>query len=433
MDVVLQQWANASLDAEVIRIVLAGALGLFLGLEREWSQKAAGIRTFTLISVVGAVFTILAMETDHGEFLLLVGGVLVVAQGVVLAVNGLITEDEGGLALTTSMSMLVAYGIGSLVAAGFVIEGVAVAVLSSLVLVLKRELHSFADSLSREEVRSGAEFAILAFVIYPLLPPGTQEYALPGFPGEKIFIEPQVVWLMVVTVAAIGIVNYIIVLTYGGRGIAVTGFFGGLASSTAVVGTMLDQVRQNANAVSYAVAAIVLADAAMALRNMLIVVAFTFSRGLLVAATIPLFVIIGVSFVLAWFSADWDTSVDLEMDSPFSLRYALMFGAMFLVVLVVGAFAEAQFGAAGFLATAVASGLVSSAGATTSAVLLLRGGTLDQQTTVLAVLLATGSSILVKAGLAAASPNDAFVRRVAVYSIVLVVAGCVSAVFVVLS
>ncbi|WP_435333430.1 MgtC/SapB family protein [Haloarchaeobius sp. TZWWS8] len=433
MDVVLQQWATSSLDFEVARILLAAALGLFLGLEREWSQKAAGIRTFALISTVGSVFAILAAETDHGELLLVVGGLLVVAQGIMLGVNGLLGDEKNTLALTTSVSMLLAYSIGILVANDFIIEGVTVAVLSSTVLVLKRELHSFADNLSREEVRSGAEFAILAFVVYPLLPAGEQEYPIPGFQGETITIEPQVVWLMVVTVAAIGIVNYIIVLTYGGRGIAVTGFFGGLASSTAVVGTMLDQVRQNADAVSYAVAAIILADAAMALRNMLIVVAFTLSRDFLLTATVPLVAIILASIVVAWFTADWTKSVDLELDSPFSLRYALGFGLMFLAVLVIGAIAEAQFGAAGFLATALISGLVSSAGATTSAVLLFRGGTLDANTTVLAVLLATGSSVLVKAGLAAASPNEDFVRRVAIYSGVLVVVGSLSTALVVLS
>lgn len=45
-------------DTTVIRVALVSALGLFLGLERERSQKPAGIRTFPLISLLGAVFTI---------------------------------------------------------------------------------------------------------------------------------------------------------------------------------------------------------------------------------------------------------------------------------------------------------------------------------------------------------------------------------------
>ena len=215
VNAVVAQFA-VPLDSPVARIALAGALGLFLGLEREWSDKPAGIRTFSLISLLGAVFTTL----DH-EGLLAVGGLLVIVQGTVLAVQGLRDADLG-LSLTTSVSMLVAYGVGALTAAGFVIEGVTVAVLSSLLLVLKRELHTFAGGLSREELRSTTEFAILAFVIYPLLPAGRVTL---GSGQLAVELEPRVVWLMVVAVAAIGIVNYAIVRNYGGRGIAVTGFF----------------------------------------------------------------------------------------------------------------------------------------------------------------------------------------------------------------
>ncbi|MFC7215926.1 MgtC/SapB family protein [Saliphagus sp. GCM10025334] len=418
------QILEAPLDEAVVRIALAGALGMFLGLEREWSQKSAGIRTFSLISLLAAVFTILVLEADVGESLLLLGGLLVIVQGVLLAVQGLMSEEDTGLSLTTSVSMLVAYGVGSLVAAEFVIEGVTVAVLSSLLLVLKRELHEFAWGLSREEMRSTTEFAILAFVIYPILP---AEYDL-SLGSVTIPLEPQVIWLMVVAVAGIGIVNYAIVSTYGGRGIAVTGFFGGLASSTAVVGTMLDHVRQRPEAASYAVAAILLANAAMAVRNLAIAVAFTAGSAVapLVQAVVPLGTVIVLAFLIAFFIADWSESTEMDLENPFSLKNALAFGAVFFAVLVFGSLAETWFGTLGFYATAVASGLVSSAGATTSAVVLYRGGTLTASEATIAILLATVSSIVVKAFLAATSSDGQFKRKVAVSSGVLLAGGAVA-------
>ncbi|USZ72370.1 MgtC/SapB family protein [Natronosalvus halobius] len=418
------QILEAPLDEAVVRIALAGALGMFLGLEREWSQKSAGIRTFSLISLLAAVFTILVLEADVGESLLLLGGLLVIVQGVLLAVQGLMSDEDAGLSLTTSVSMLVAYGVGSLVAAEFVIEGVTVAVLSSLLLVLKRELHEFAWGLSREEMRSTTEFAILAFVIYPILP---AEYNL-SLGTVTIPLEPQVIWLMVVAVAGIGIVNYAIVSTYGGRGIAVTGFFGGLASSTAVVGTMLDHVRQRPEAASYAVAAILLANAAMAVRNLAIAVAFTAGSTVapLVQAVVPLGTVIVLAFVIAFLIADWSESTVIDLENPFSLKNALGFGAVFFAVLVFGSLAETWFGTLGFYATAVASGLVSSAGATTSAVVLYRGGTLTAPEATIAILLATVSSIVVKALLAATSPDGKFKRQVAISSGVLLAGGAVA-------
>ncbi|MFC6768571.1 MgtC/SapB family protein [Natrinema soli] len=431
MNEVALQVADAPLDETVVRIALAGALGMFLGLEREWSQKSAGIRTFSLISLLAAVFTVLVVETEGviGESLLLLGGVLVIVQGVLLAIQGLMSEDDAGLSLTTSVSMLVAYGVGALVTVGFILEGVTVAVLSSLLLVLKRELHEFAWGLSHQEMRSTTEFAILAFVIYPILPAETTV----EFAGLTIPLEPQVIWLMVVAVAGIGIANYAIVSTYGGRGIAITGFFGGLASSTAVVGTMLDHVNQRPEASSYAVAAILLANAAMAARNLAIAVGFTAGSGseILLEAIVPLGAVIVLAFAVAGLTADWSESGPMELESPFSLKNALGFGAVFLVVLVFGSLAETWFGTLGFYATAVASGFVSSAGATTSAVVLYRGGQLGAAEATIAILLATVSSIVVKALLAATSTNDGFRNRVAIYSTILLIGGALASVFVV--
>lgn len=408
----------AAVDGELLRIVLAGALGLFLGLEREWSHKSAGIRTFSLISLLAAVFTVL-----DRPLLLAIGGAFVAVQGLLLAVQGLLAENTG-LSLTTSVSMLVAYGVGILVGTGRLLAGVTVAVLSSLLLVLKRELHSFAWGLSREELRSTTEFAVLAFVVYPLLPAGNFPINAAGF---EVAVEPRVIWLMVVTVAGIGIVNYAIVSSYGGRGIAVTGFFGGLASSTAVVGTMLDHVRQHPSAASYAVAAILLADAAMAVRNLAIALAFTIDDPLF-GAIVPLGALTLTAVVIAGVIADWGEEIEMDLESPFSLRNALGFGAIFLLIVVAGAFAESYLGTAGFYATAALSGLVSSAGAATSAVVLYRTGSLSSDVAVIAILLATASSLVVKALLVAASPDREFVRQVAIWTVALLaVAGVATA------
>jgi uncharacterized membrane protein (DUF4010 family) len=416
----VQTLTQLPLDAEVAEVVLAGALGLFLGLEREWSHKSAGIRTFSLTSLLGAVFTIVGLE-----LLVVVGGALVIVQGVLVAVQGMLDDDIDGLSLTTSVSLLVAYGVGALVASGYVLEAVTVTVISSLLLVLKRELHSFAWGLTRAELRSVAEFAIIAFVVYPLLPAGSYDV---GTSGLSVAVEPRVIWLLVVTVAGIGIVNYAVVQTYGSRGIAVTGFFGGLASSTAVVGAMLEHVRQRPETRSYAVAAILLADAAMAARNLTIAVAFTLESGLLVGAVVPLGAVILGSIAIAALTADWSENLEMDLESPFSLRNVLGFGGLFLFVVVAGGLAASEFGTAGFYVTAALTGLVSSAGATTSAVLLYRGGPLTAEEAVLAILLATASSILVKAGLTFGGPDREFAVRVATFStLLLVVTGVVTA------
>jgi len=431
----LDLFTAAPAESDIVRLAVAIALGLFLGLEREWSQKAAGIRTFALISVLGTIFTLYDGATCQAApegaavcvpILTAVGTLFVIALSGMLMWSGFADEDEG-LHLTTAVSMLVAYGVGVLAGVGLLLPATVVAVASSLLLVFKRELHDLAWGLSREELRSATEFAILAFVVYPLLP---AEAVQVGPAGTAVTVEPRVIWLMVVFVSGIGIVNYAVVRMYGGRGIAITGFFGGLASSTAVVGTMLDHVRQRPEARRFGVAAILLADAAMALRNMLIAVVFTFPGEILFGTVAPLGAIIVGSVVIAALTANWSESVAMDLETPFSLRNALAFGALFLLVVLAGGIAEVALGRVGFYATAVVTGLVSSAGATTSAVVLFRAGSLSAEAAVIAIMLATGASILVKAALVVSSDDRRFVRGVFLWSLVLLAVAAASSLLV---
>lgn len=355
------------LQTNVAKLVLATALGMFLGLEREWSQKSAGIRTFALISLAAAVFSLLGHDG-----LLIVGGALIVAIAVLLAVRSFVEEAVDGLSLTTSVSMLVTYGVGALVVEEFFIEAVTVAMLSSLLLVLKRELHQFAWGLSREEVRSAVEFTIIAFVVFPLLPAETID------PWGAV--QPRLIWSLVVAVSAIGFVNYVLVKRYQGRGYAVTGFFGGLVNSTAVVAEMAKRAKGQADLLDIAVGSILLANAAMALRNAAVVAVFVPEAALIVGAPLGAITVAGI--LIAVWRSDWQTTMEAELTSPFSLRNALTFGALFLLVLVVSAGAERTFGAGGFVATSFLAGLVSSGTATTTAVSLLGTGQISVDTAV---------------------------------------------------
>ncbi|OTF06199.1 MgtC/SapB family protein [Halorubrum sp. SD612] len=398
------------LETNVAKLVLATALGMFLGLEREWSQKSAGIRTFALVSLAAAVFSLV---DEPG--LLVGGGVLVVASAVLLAVRSFVEPEVDGLSLTTSASMFVAYGVGVLVAAGLFIESVTVAVLSSLLLVLKRELHAFAWGLSRQEVRSAVEFTILAFVVFPLLPAETVD------PWNAV--QPRLVWSLVVAVSAIGFVNYVLVKRYQGRGYAVTGFFGGLVNSTAVVAEMAKRARGRADLGEIAVGSILLANAAMAFRNAAVVAAFVPEAALVVGAPLGAITLAGIG-VAVWRS-DWRTTMEAELTSPFSLRNALTFGGLFLVVLLASAIAERTFGAGGFVATSFLAGLVSSGTSTTTAVSLLGTGQIGVDTAVAGVIAGTAASILIKTAFAASIARE-LVRPVFLWNLLLIAVGVIA-------
>ena len=380
-------------DADVFNLFIAGALGMLLGLEREWSNKAAGIRTFTLTSLVGV-----AAATLGEAVLLALGGLLVLGQGLLLGARGLVydargedTDDEYGLALTTSTSLLVAYIVGILVGMDFVLVGVVIAITSSFLLVLRRELHQFAHQLSHSEVRGAAEFAIIAFVVYPLLPSGTF--------GPWDAIDPQLIWTLVIAVSGIGFANYAIMQRYGGRGMLITGFFGGLVNSTAVIGEIANRAKANDGILTLAVATVLVADAAMAVRNLVIVIAFVPQSALGVGLPLGLIAVGGVGITI--YERNWGGDIDLDLESPFSSRNALTFGVLFLAVLVGTAAAQEMFGTAGFLVTSFFSGLLSSGTTTATAVSLTSTGQISPATAAQGVLAGTLASIMVKIWLAA--------------------------------
>jgi uncharacterized membrane protein (DUF4010 family) len=198
---------------------------------------------------------------------------------------------------------------------------------------------------------------------------------------------------------------------------------------------MIDHVNQRPEVTSYGVAAVLLANAAMAMRNLIIVIVFTLSvqTQTLFVSVIPLGVVIVVSIALAAIETNWhDDQVSVELETPFTMRNALGFGALFLFVVLAGGIAESLLGRVGFYATAVVTGLVSSAGATTSAVVLYRSQTLSANPTLLAVMLATFASIVVKALLTVPSENRTFTRDVIVRTAVVLTLGAVSGVAVLL-
>lgn len=369
---------------DVMKIVFATALGILLGVEREWSEKPAGLRTFSIITLTATVLTIV-----DEPVLLILGAVLVVVQGTVFAVKGLLAGEENYL-LTTSTSMVLAYGVGVLIGKEFYQVGVIVAIFTTLLLVLRRELHGFARNLEKDEIQSALEFGILAFVVFPLLPNETF--------GPGGTLNPRTVWLLVVAVSAIGFVNYLVVQRYGAKGIAITSFFGGLVNSAAVIGEIVSRSRGKTGFTNIAVGSILLANAAMAFRDMFIVV--TFVPELAVNVGAPLITIVVVGIVLSYVVSNWEVDFEVEFDSPFNLRTALQFGALFLLVLVVSATARMMFGTSGFLLSSFLGGMVSSGAVTTSVVLLVQSGEISGGVASSGIIAAVSGSILVKLVLA---------------------------------
>jgi len=99
-----------------VSLILTVVLGTILGLEREFSGKAAGLRTNLLICLGAAVFTIISRQM-LGESVTRIAAQVVTGVGFLGA--GAIIQDRGGVrGLTTAATIWLVASVGMACGAG---------------------------------------------------------------------------------------------------------------------------------------------------------------------------------------------------------------------------------------------------------------------------------------------------------------------------
>jgi uncharacterized membrane protein (DUF4010 family) len=392
--------------ATLLRLLLALAVGVFVGLEREHRAKA-GARTFACASLIGWGGGMLG---DGYSFLCLGFIAMIVA---FMNLRQVLAQQK--LALTTSLALLLVGIAGVMCGKGHVFTPVALTVLTAGLLAWKQPLSGFVTGLNDTELRSAILLALLAFVIYPVLP----THALDPWS----IIEPRSTWATVILIAALGFVNYILWKVYGPRGLEIAAFFGGLVNSTAAVAELSNRLREaGARLIGPCYRGVLIATAAMIVRNAVLL--GVLAPRVLVGTSVPMLAMLAASLALALLGSPKGPDVPaaegaepplLDLKSPFSLLSALKFGALFLVLRVLSSLGQRLFGTLGFYAATFAGGLVSSASAVAAAATLAGQGEITSVVAGNAAVLAALTSALVNLPMIVrSSPDRAFTRRVAV-------------------
>ena len=367
--------------ATLLRLGLAVGTGLFVGLEREHRGKA-GARTFAFAALLGCLGGL------TGDAFAILS--LVMLSMFVGFLNWRRIHLRQSLALTTSAALLIVGYAGVLCGKGHTFTPVAVTAITAALLAWKQPLTGFATGLTQAELRSAILLVLLSFVVYPVLP----EHA--GDPWN--LIEPRSTWATVILVAALGFVNYLLWKIYGSRGIEITGFLGGLVNSTAAVAELAARTRKlGERFVGTAYRGVLLATAAMLLRNAVLLgllAASVLSRAV-VPICLMLLASIAASCLRLQASTDDSKLAPLDLEAPFSLKSALKFGLLFLVLHMAGVLGQKYLGNLGFYAVSVAGGLFSSASAVASAATLAAHGRLPVAEAANGAVLASLTSALV--------------------------------------
>jgi uncharacterized membrane protein (DUF4010 family) len=336
-----------------LRLALALAIGFVIGLERGWherdeveGQRTAGIRTFSLIGLLGGVFGAL------GDMTLLAAGFVTV--GAALAAfmwrEG---EQQNDFSATSLIAAMLAFALGALAMLGDMRLAAGAGVAAVILLANKEVLHEWLTRLTWGELRAGLLLAAMTFIALPLLPDRAID------PWDAL--NPHELWLMTILIAAVSFAGYAAVKFAGPeRGLMLAAVAGGLVASTAVTLALARLARNNAAHVKLLAGGISGAGAVMLVRVGVIagvinlplmkVLAPTLGAGAITMALL--------AFLLARAgSSSGADSKGLEFTNPLELAPVLRFGALLTAITLAVAVARHFFGNSGLFTLAALAGL----------------------------------------------------------------------------
>ena len=385
----MKGWLSPEL-APLAAFLTSLGLGLLIGLERERAPGAkAGLRTFALVAMAGTLSAMLSEQTAApwmlGAGLLVLGGMMVAAYFKV--------SEEQDPGTTTIAAVVVCYGLGAMVWYGHTQLAVALAVTTTVLLYFKAELRGVTQHLTRQDLVSFLQFAVLSLVILPVLP--DQGY------GPYAALNPYQIWWMVVLISGLSLAGYAALRLAGERqGALLTGLFGGVASSTATTLTFARHARRRPELLSVAALVILTANWVVLVRLLLLVGVIAPALMPLAAQVLGLAALVGVPLLFwRWRHLQSLELPELALSNPTEIRAALGFGALYAGVLFAAAWLSDWAGSQGVYAVALVSGLTDVDAITLSSLRLFGLTTLSGGEALTAILLALLSNIAFKAGL----------------------------------
>lgn len=379
-------------------------LGLLVGLQREWVQnRVAGIRTFALLSLFGALSGLLGMI--YGGWI--IAAALIAFVSVVILGNLAEWKNkEPDSGLTTEMAMLVMFATGIITVIGQRLIAVIIAGTVMVLLQSKKPLHQMVRRIGEDDLREIARLVLVGLVILPALP--NREM---GYLGV---LNPFAIWLIVVLIVGISLAAYLAGKFLGGtKGAVLSGIFGGLISSTATTASLARRSR-DAGACGISLAAIMLIASSIVFVRVMVevtIVAPTHLRELLPPLLATMFwfgIIAAITYRISVKSGQHRA----DEQAPSELKSAVIFGLLYAVVLLAVAAAREHFGNSGLYVAAALSGLTDMDAITLSTSHLVSTANLETTTAWRMILLGGLANVIFKMTIVAILGARAFVKPV---------------------
>ncbi|AOF83783.1 mgtC family protein [Methyloversatilis sp. RAC08] len=396
---------SESVDPRLIGLAAALGIGLLIGMERERrkgegpARAAAGLRTFTLAALLGA----LAMLLGGGLTL----AVLAAAVGL-LAVVSYRKSSVTDPGLTTEVALLLTFTLGALAQVDAPLA-TGIGVLVAIMLAARSHLHRFVVRvMSEQELHDALLLAAAALVILPLTPDRTVD------PYDAI--NPRTLWTLAVLMMAINACGHIALRAAGpALGLTFAGFASGFVSSTATIAAMGAQAVRTPALRAGAVSGAVLSSLATVLQLALLL-AVT-SIAVLREMALPLLAAgvaaLAYGLLVAWRSVHAMAGASVPPGRAFNPRMAVLFAVTMGGMLLLTSLLREAFGSAGLNAAVALAGFADAHSSAAAVAALHASGKIDAVHAVLPILIAFTTNAVSKIIVAATAGDRAFAGQVA--------------------
>ncbi len=333
------------------KLVIAIFIGLLIGLEREHAKRQtdkifAGIRTFPLIAIAGFVSAFLSEYIFSYAFPL-----IFIAFGMLVWIAYFHSSGRGHVGITTEITALLVFILSGLVYWNFLLFAGIVTVVVAIFLSFKVQLHNFAHLVEEKEIYAVLKLAILSVIILPLLPSRTID--------PLDVINPRILWLLVIFVAGISFCGYLLTKFIGyKKGISYTAIFGGLVSSTALTFSFSKKSKENSELSTIYGNGIVLASLFIYPKVLIYLSVLDFELFALLLPELTILFVTGL--VIAYFNKTGHSqqgNTPALLQNPFEMKAALMFGLIFMIILLTTKLSQIYFGSAGSYIISVLAGI----------------------------------------------------------------------------
>ncbi|MDK8754993.1 MgtC/SapB family protein [Acinetobacter radioresistens] len=134
------------MDSKLYYLLCAAAIGAVIGLEREYKNKTAGLRTMIMVSMASCLFTILSRQIGEVSDDRIAANILT---GLGFLCAGVIFKDENRISgITTATTIWMVAALGMAIGAGYIALGLYGTILVLLILSLLTYLEKMVEEFN---------------------------------------------------------------------------------------------------------------------------------------------------------------------------------------------------------------------------------------------------------------------------------------------